>query len=442
MRRASALLRRRSAATDEDRRRYSFNQYLEEVFSYNGVPYQIVGPKMPAPNEEESAGKLPRSWDHTIVGAAVLRRALVLSQIAFRWRDVRTRQLFGTPDLDALNFPSPWRTLPDLLAKAETHVSYFGNAWFFRDMGSLSLLDPEKVSTLTVLDGRGTGGRILERRVHYWPDGIGQGTFDVIPSTNVAHWPALDLDPTSDFVGLSWVRQASSEIAQDNQASVYIRRFFDNAATPSLVVSIPREYTREQAELWAEMSARELAGVDNAHKVHYMGVGADVRPIGSNIQDLALKDLRGELESRVAARSLVPAVILGVPTSAVTGGSALNAGNYSTTRRVWADTWFSPTVAALCRALQRLYPPPPGGELWFDPTDVMFIQEDRADEAEIVKSKVAAIRQGIDAGFDPDSVVRAVADGNFDALVGAHTGLTSVQLQPPADGETPPMEEE
>jgi hypothetical protein len=36
-----------------------------------------------------------------------------------------------------------------------------------------------------------------------------------------------------------------------------------------------------------------------------------------------------------------------------------------------------------------------------------------------------------------DAAVAAVTTGNFAALVGAHSGLTSVQLQPPTDGESP-----
>ena len=44
------------------------------------------------------------------------------------------------------------------------------------------------------------------------------------------------------------------------------------------------------------------------------------------------------------------------------------------------------------------------------------------------------IQSGILSGFEPDDVVRAVAAADVMLLVGNHTGLFSVQLQPPSAG--------
>jgi hypothetical protein len=63
------------------------------------------------------------------------------------------------------------------------------------------------------------------------------------------------------------------------------------------------------------------------------------------------------------------------------------------------------------------------------------------DQAEILKSDASTVRQLVDAGFDPDAVIDAVKAGDLSRLLGAHSGLYSVQLQPPADMSEPDADE-
>ena len=94
----------------------------------------------------------------------------------------------------------------------------------------------------------------------------------------------------------------------------------------------------------------------------WLGGGSDVTVVGSKLADLDLKSLQGGLETRIAVRSRVPAAILGVREGL--GGSALNSGNYAATRRLWADSWFAPSVQSLCASVESAFPPPAGAEMW------------------------------------------------------------------------------
>src|SRR5690606_15021677 len=94
-------------------------------------------------------------------------------------------------------------------------------------------------------------------------------------------------------------------------------------------------------------------------------------------------------------------------------GSALNSGNYNVTRRLWADAWFSPTVQGLCAAVERVMKPAPDAELWFDASEVLFLQEDQKDAAEIAQTNASAIRSLVEAGYAPDSVVDAITTGDL-----------------------------
>jgi hypothetical protein len=77
---------------------------------------------------------------------------------------------------------------------------------------------------------------------------------------------------------------------------------------------------------------------------------------------------------------------------------------------------------------------PPDAQLWYDDKDVSALQEDQKDAAEIMQGRATAIKTFVDAGYDPDSARKAVAADDLSLLV--HTGLVSVQLQPP--GSTAP----
>ena len=60
------------------------------------------------------------------------------------------------------------------------------------------------------------------------------------------------------------------------------------------------------------------------------------------------------------------------------------------------------------------------------------MQEDVKDAAEIKAVEANTIEALIRAGFVPETAVSAVVSGNYQLL--QHTGLYSVQLQPPGAG--------
>ena len=74
---------------------------------------------------------------------------------------------------------------------------------------------------------------------------------------------------------------------------------------------------------------------------------------------------------------------------------------------------------------------PGGAELWYDDRNIPFLAEDQKDIAEIAKTRSATINSLITAGYKPDAAVKAVEADDMSLLIGQHTGLYSVQLQPP-----------
>jgi hypothetical protein len=247
----------------------------------------------------------------------------------------------------------------------------------------------------------------------------------------VAHWAPVP-DPEMTGLGMSWLTPAIREMQLDRLTTEHKVRFFEQGATPNLVVKgVPAVSRTQFEELVAEMEDRH-AGVANAYRTLYLTSGADATVIGSNLAELDLKNVQGAGETRISVLSRVPAPLLGV--SEGLAGSSLNAGNFAQARRNFADTWVYPVLQNVAASLAPIVNVPPDAELWFDVADMPILREDAKDAADIEQVKQLTITGYVKEGFTPESAVAAVRGQDVSLL--RHTGMVSVQLHPP--GETPP----
>lgn len=130
--------------------------------------------------------------------------------------------------------------------------------------------------------------------------------------------------------------------------------------------------------------------------------------------------------------------------SFICDGIVVHNSNYGQARRRFADGTIRPLWRMAAASLQKLVVAPPGADLWYDDRDIPFLREDEKDAAEIAGIQAATVQKLIDAGFDPDAAVQAASTGDMRALTGTHSGLYSVQLQPPnpegdANGDSQPV---
>ena len=224
------------------------------------------------------------------------------------------------------------------------------------------------------------------------------------------------------------------DVTADTELTRYKTAFLKNSATPNLSVSLDPSITPDQFDEFVKTMDDSHKGVDRAFKTLYLAGGAKVTPVGANFDQLNMKNVQGGIETRVAAAAGVPASIVGLSESMQ--GSSLNAGNYQAARRRFSDGTIRPLWRSAAGALSTLVKPPAGApaRLWFDDRDVSFCQEDVKDAADIKQVESQALRTLVEAGFDPDTAIAAITTGDFKLL--KHTGLASVQLQPP--GATAP----
>jgi hypothetical protein len=184
--------------------------------------------------------------------------------------------------------------------------------------------------------------------------------------------------------------------------------------------------TDEQFDKFVDEYRTQHEGANNAGKTLFLGGGADIKTTGQTFEDLAMKATQGGGETRIAACSGVPPVIVGLSE----GLSSATYSNYGRARRRLVDGTMRPLWGAFAGAFRYLVPVPPASRLWYDDRDIPFLREDVSDQAEILNRNMLSIESGVRGGFKPETVVLAVVSGDLTQM--KHTGLFSVQLQPPS----------
>lgn len=403
-------------------------QDLFTRFGFNGVQYVV-----PSGNAQDLTAL--QGAGNPIVSACIHARMLVFSEARFtfqRYSASRPGEMFGTPDLTILERPWASATTGDLLARMEADVSLYGNSYWVRVKDELVRLDPSRVHVVTGdVEDQISANRVGARLVGYSLVDDANNELAFFNPGELCHYKPL-ASPMNPFRGVSWLSSVIQDVQVDGQLTDYKSAFLSNAATPNMVVSFDPTITKEAFDKFREAMEARHRGVANAYRTLYLGGGADVKVVGANFEQIAMKAVQGAGETRIAAAAGVPASIVGI--SEGLAGSSLNAGNYGAARRRFADGTIRPLWRAACGSLQNLVPPPDGGaRLWYDDRDVSFLQEDVDDAAATRQKDAQTMRTLVDGGFDPQSVVTAVTTGDMSQLV--HTGQLSVQLQPPGTGE-------
>lgn len=366
-----------------------------------------------------------------VVWACELARMMVFGQARFsyqRFRRGRPDEYFRTGELARLERPRRGETTRQLLVRMLLDADLSGTGIVARrPSGDLRRVRPDWCTLVVgspndpMMVGDDLDAELVG--VMYEPP---NARHELLLAEDVALFTPTP-DPVGWFRGVPWLTPILREMQSDLAATEHKLAFFRNGATPNLVISFEPTMTTEQVFAFKERLEAEHRGSRNAYKTLYL-LGAKATPVGADFQAMDFKQISGLSETRIAAAAGVHPVILGL--SEGLQGSSLNAGNYGQVRRRFADMTIAPLWEEAASTLEHLVPPPDeASRLWYDARDVPFLREDRADVAQIQQGQAAAVRQLVDAGYTPDSVVAAI-DGE-DLTMLEHSGLYSVQLQPP-----------
>lgn len=446
--------------------RMSIDEYVAMLnsFSFNGIGYsyggspgvqQTLGGKATEMAPADFVGLATAAYQaNGVVFACMLVRQLVFSSVRFRWqrlRDGKPSDSFGTKDLRILERPWIGGTTQDLLSRMIQDADLGGNSYWIEDtpLPRLGTNDPNPemvrmrpdwvdivVEERMIRGGPRElgGGQVGWRKVGYayWEGGRGNGDPVGFLVDEVAHFHPIP-DPLASYRGMSWLTPIRREIQADQAMTKHQRKFFDNGATPNMIIRHPVGADPVAVKKWSDEVNDKIGGVDNAWKNLNLYPGVDATVVGTNLKDLDFGATREGGEVRIAAAAGVPPVIVGLSK----GLDSATYSNYGQARRRLADGTAHPLWENLAGSLEILLPDLGFDvRLWYDADNVPFLREDEKDAADIQKTRAETINTLITAGYVPDSVIKAVESGDFRLL--KHSGLVSVQLFQPGQTQMPP----
>lgn len=415
----------------------NFSQWMEQ-FYFGGMGYSVPSQTLAGAREEiggDYRGYVEGAYKNNgVIFACMLVRMLLFSEARFQYRRMRSGRpgdYFGTRELRILEKPWQNATTGDLLSRAMQDVDLAGNFYCARrPNNTLFRLRPDWV---TIICGTPEGEMYfghLDTKVLgylYHPGGpYAEVDPIVLFPEEVVHFAPIP-DPSATYRGMSWLTPVIREILGDNAASEHKLRFFENGATPNMVVSLDPSIQADKFKIWTEIFQAENEGLANAYKTLFLGGGADVQVVGANMQQVDFKVTQGAGETRIAAAAGVPPIIVGLSE----GLQSATYSNYGQARRRFADGTMRPLWRNMAGSLSSIINIPNGAELWYDDRDIPFLAEDQVDAAAVQATQAGTINTLIAAGFDPNTVVGAVMAGDLGRLQNGHTGLVSVQLLPP-----------
>lgn len=435
-------LLRWNPAVEPDVKRFdpTFQAWADSYLNFGGGIYTpsytttYDGEKVERP-QDTFAGYLYGAYKaNGVVFAVSMARARPFSEVAFKFR--RRGQsgggsdLFGNRDLEVLERPWPGGTTQSLLMRAEQDVTAGGTFFLAREGDRLRRLRPDWTEfILTAPPEEAVESDIVGYRYTpggWWAKSRAESRFYTLDEC--AHWAPIP-DPDALYRGMSWLSPVIEEMMADKAATSHKLKFFENAATPNLSVSLKDTITPKQFADFVRQMQEQSVGIQNAYKTLYTGGGADVRVIGADMRQLDFAITQGHGETRVSAAGGVPPIIVGLSE----GLQAATYSNYGQAKRAYGDIFLRSQWRSFCGAMAPLIDVPADAELWYDARDVAFLREDMKDLAEVQSTQAGTINALVAAGWTTASALAAVLAEDFSLL--QHSGLVSVQLQPPGATE-------
>jgi HK97 family phage portal protein len=189
-------------------------------------------------------------------------------------------------------------------------------------------------------------------------------------------------NPETPYYGLSPTEVLRQAILADVKAIDWNRLFFENDATPGMVLVTDQALTTSQAQ---EVEARWEAkhrGVGNAHRTHVFGSGLRPERYTPTHRDMQFLNLRAWSREEILAAYGVPPLIVGLY-------QETNRATAQTMRRLFWENAVIPRLGKIEQTLNAELVPDEDIQLFFDLSEIEALQEDVAEMAQIGVSLLA-----------------------------------------------------
>lgn len=178
-------------------------------------------------------------------------------------------------------------------------IRYSENRKSIKPSQLIPVVPPSKVS---IIPGE-------KRFVDHYEYESGRGGNIVLDRSEIAH---LRFVSTSDrLYGLSPLQSMKAELATDEKAISYNKKFFDSSAAPGGILSSEQQLNPDAKDDIERRWNKAHQGVEQAHKVAVLGRGMEFQPIGLSQEDMQFIQSREMTKEDIRSLYGVPGTLLG-----------------------------------------------------------------------------------------------------------------------------------
>lgn len=241
--------------------------------------------------------------------ACISIRASLISQIP--WRLVKKGSSGGAdpqaiitdhPLIDMLNSWGTYGNWADTLAATERDMLLRGAAFWLKNGAQLNRLNTYTISVERNAKGvTGFKQRLLTE---------GRTVERTFPRDEVMYF--REYHPQDDLgVGVCPMDVAKNAILAEYEAQRYIKSFFENDATPALLMHTPQEIQKPDLQKLKDWWDATFKGAKKHHKVAWVDKDFEAQLLNTDLRSMALREVRDEARRDICAAFHIDPILVG-----------------------------------------------------------------------------------------------------------------------------------
>ena len=317
------------------------------------------------------------------------------------------------PLLDLLDKPNPFTTTSQLMYQTEAHLELTGDEFYLLDRAimptKMFILQPDKI---TVNPGDESDEYMIKS--YTYKTKVGNKTKEI------TYAPELIIhnktpNPGNAYRGKSVVEAAAITIDTDNLAREFIKKFFENGASPNFALSTDQRLSDSDITRITAMLKKSYGGVKNAFNTMILSGGIKPVTVQQSNKEIEFQAMQIALRDEIMAMFKNTKASLGIVED-------VNRANAEATLLGWKQSVIKPKMGRIVDTLNEFLVPKFGDNLLLSFCDP--VPENKADDIKEVTDLMATSQHQVITINEAREML------DLDPLVGPEFDTINNQLAP------------
>lgn len=258
------------------------------------------------------------------------------------------KEIYKHDILNILNKPNKYMTAYELKYQTGSHLELVGNSYWLLDGVTDENSIPTAIWPLNPKYIKPIVGKTSDEMILGYKYTVGADTQTYQPHQIMV---IKNPDPNNAVEGIGTVQSAEQWIESDNYATEVNKKYFENGARLSGLLTTDEQVAPETMEYLTTSFKEMYSGVSNAYKVGMLPSGVKYDEMGHNPKEMDFANMQNVLRDKILAAFRVPKTILGVAESE-TNRSTAETANY-----VFAARTLKPKMQLIVEYLNEFFVP-------------------------------------------------------------------------------------